>query len=127
MNLIKDNWEDDDEDDSPQLIMSQAEQMKLHARKMEEDADHQLTEDLFLSNNPAKTNPIMTQTNILVTKQTPAKLKHIITKQDNDKRCKEKVDAKQKVAASKEKHASVFGDTELDELQDKYSDYQDRF
>jgi hypothetical protein len=125
MNTIKDDWEDDDEDDSPQLIMSQAEQMKLDARKKEEDADHELTEDLFLLNKQTKSNTAPAPLKPLFTK--PKQKEFVSKKEDNERKIKDKVAVKKQVAASKQKHATVFGHAELDSLQDEYCDYEDRY
>jgi hypothetical protein len=130
MNTIKDDWEDEDEDDSPQLIMSQAEQMKLDARKKEEDADHELTEDLFLFNKQTKSNTTPAPVKPLFTKPlfTKPKQKEFVSKkEDNERKIKDKVAVKKQVAASKQKHATVFGHAELDSLQDEYCDYEDRY
>ena len=125
MNSIKDDWEDDDEDESPQLIMSHAEQMKLDARKKEEDADHDLTDDLFLLNKQNKPKTTPAQAKPLFTK--PIQKEFVSKKEDNERKIKEKVAVKKQVAASKQKHATVFGHAELDELQDEYCDYEDRY
>ena len=126
MNAVKDDWEDDDEDESSQLIISQAEQMKLDARKREEDADHELTEDLFALSKQNKQPPVIfkpVQEKPLFTKPKH----HVSKKEDNERKIKEKVAVKKQVAASKQKHTSVFGDAELDLLQDEYCDYEDRY
>jgi hypothetical protein len=125
MNSIKDDWEDDDEDESPQLIISLAEQMKLDARKKEEDADHELTEDLFLLNKQTKTNTAPASLKPLFTK--PKQKEFVSKKEDNERKIKDKVAVKKQVAASKQKHATVFGHAELDSLQDEYCDYEDRY
>ena len=125
MNAVKDDWEDDDEDESPQLIMSQAEQIKLDARKKEEDADHELTEDLFLLNKQTKTNTTQSLAKTLFTK--PNLKEHVSKKEDNERKIKDKVAVKKQVAASKQKHSTVFGHAELDSLQDEFCDYEDRF
>ena len=125
MNAVKDDWEDDDEDESPQLIISLAEQMKLDARKKEEDADHELTEDLFLLNKQTKPNTTPAQAKPLFTK--PKQNEFVSKKEDNERKIKEKVAVKKQVVASKQKHETVFGHAELDELQDEYCDYEDRY
>jgi outer membrane biosynthesis protein TonB len=129
MNTVKDDWEDDD--DLPQL--TQSEQMKLDARAKEEDADHELTEDLFALNKQPKEPVVIpkpVQEGTLFKKPQPAKPKqreHVSKKEDNERKIKEKVAVKKKVAENKQKHAAVFGDAELDLLQDEYCDYEDRY
>ena len=121
MNTVKDDWEDDD--DLPQL--TQSEQMKLETRKMEEDADHELTEDLFaltkqtvVISKPVQEKPLSKK---------PKQREHVSKKEDNERKIKEKVAVKKQVAANKQKHEAVFGDAELDELQDEYCDYEDKY
>ena len=127
MNTTKDDWEDDDEDESSQLIITQTEQMKLDARKREEDADRELTEDLFAPSKQTKhVVAVEQQTTKHLTPKT--KTRELVSKkEDNERKIKEKVQVKKQVAASKQKHESVFGDAELDLLQDEYCDYEDRY
>lgn len=125
MNAVKDDWEDDDEDESSQLIISQAEQMKLDSRIKEENADHQLTEDLFALSKQNKPNPAPAQAKPLFIK--PKQKEFVSKKEDNEKKIKDKVAVKKQVVASKQKHATVFGHAELDSLQDEYCDYEDRY
>ena len=126
MNTIKDSWDDEDEDDSQQVIRTQTEQMKLENRKKEEEADHELTEDLFVMSKQTKPDvAIKTQPQHLPPKP---KLRELVSKKDeNERNIQSKVAVKKQVAASKQKHATVFGQAELDELQDEYCDYEDRY
>ena len=127
MNTIKDSWDDDDEeDDSPQVIITQTEQMKLENRKKEEEADHDLTEDLFVMSKQTKHDiAIKTQPKHLPPKP---KTRELVSKKDeNERNIKAMVAVKKQVAVSKQKHATVFGHAELDELQDEYCDYEDRY
>ena len=80
MNAIKDDWEDDDEDET----LTQAEQLKLDSRKKEEEADHALTEDLFAANK--QTKPAVatkTQSNHLPPKSKPKE--HASKKDENER------------------------------------------
>jgi len=128
MNTVKDSWDEDsdsDSDNKKETIL--AELQKLENRKKEEEADHELTEDLFATSKQ-QTKPalvIKPQSKYLTPKP---KTRELVSKKDeNERKIKEKVSAKKQVAASKEKHATVFGDAELDELQDEYCDYEDRY
>jgi hypothetical protein len=56
------------------------------------------------------------------------KTRELVSKKDeNERKIKEKVAVKKQAAASKQKHSTVFGHTELDELQDEYCDYEDKY
>jgi hypothetical protein len=125
MNAVKDDWEDDDEDESSHLIITQPEQMKLDARKKEEDADHKLTEDLFVLSKQNK--PIVVISKPVQEKPLFTKPKQVSKKEDNERKIKDNVQVKKQVAASKHKHKSVFGHAELDVLQDEYCDYEDKY
>ena len=104
-----------------------AELQKLENRKKEEEADHALTEDLFALSKQIKPAMVIHQqtTTHLPAKHKPREL--VSKKYENERKIKEKVAVKKQVAASKQKHATVFGDAELDELQDEYCDYEDRY
>jgi chromatin segregation and condensation protein Rec8/ScpA/Scc1 (kleisin family) len=126
MNTVKDSWDDDDDDDTDCVVINLAELQKLENRKKEEEADHELTEDLFvMSKQPKPAVVIKPQAKHLTPKP---KTRELVSKKDeNERKIKQKVAVKKQVAASKQKHATVFGDTELDELQDEYCDYEDRY
>lgn len=128
MNTVKDSWDDEESgsDTDADKVINLAELQKLETRKKEEDADHELTEDLFAMSK--QTKPAVatkTQSNHLTPKTKTREL--VSKKDDNERKIKEKVQVKKQVAASKQKHESVFGDAELDLLQDEYCDYEDKY
>ena len=124
MNIVKESWEDEGEDEvevETTLVVSSAEKMKLETRKKEEEADHELTIDLFSLSKP---KPITkTKTN----KKQQHKTDYVSRKEDNERKIKEKVAVKKQAAADKQNHNEVFGDAELDQLQDEYCDYEDKY
>lgn len=129
MNTVKDSWDDEesgsDADTNKEIRL--AELQKLETRKKEEDADHALTEDLFAMSKQTKPMVAVQQQ---TTKHLPVKAKlreHVSKKDENERKIKEKVAVKKQTAASKQKHSTVFGHTELDELQDEYCDYEDKY
>jgi len=126
MNTVKDSWDDDDDEDTDCAVINLVELQKLENRKKEEEADHELTEDLFVMSKQIKPAiAIKPQPKHLPVKQ---KTREFVSKKDeNERKIKQKVAVKKHVAASKHKHATVFGDAELDELQDEYCDYEDRY
>ena len=126
MNTVKDSWDDEDTNSDSDIVINLAELQKLENRKKEEEADHELTEDLFLmSKQPKPAIAIKPQLKHLTPKPKPREL--VSKKDENERKIKQKVAVKKQVAASKQKHAAVFGDAELDELQDEYCDYEDRY
>lgn len=130
MNAVKDSWDDDDDsgsDTDTNKEIHLVELQKLETRKKEEDADHALTEDLFAMSKQTKPVVAVEQQTI---RHLPAKpkLRELVSKKDeNERKIKEKVAVKKQMAASKQKHSTVFGHTELDELQDEYCDYEDKY
>jgi hypothetical protein len=121
MNIVKDSWEDEGGEDETTLVVSITEKMKLEARKKEEEADHELTIDLF---SLCKLKPITKTTTI---KQQPKQPLYVSRKEDNERKIKQKVAVKKQMIAEKRKHNEVFGDAELDQLQDEYCDYEDKY
>lgn len=124
MNTVKDSWDDDDDSDTEIRL---AELQKLENRKKEEEADNELTEYLFSvsKQQPKPAVAIKNQPKHLSAKAKPREL--VSKKAENERKIKEKVAVKKQAAASKQKHATVFGHAELDELQDEYCDYEDRY
>ena len=129
MNTVKDSWDDEEfgSDTDADKVIHLVELQKLETRKKEEEADHELTEDLFVISK--QTKPV-----VAVEQQTtmhlPVKAKlreHTSKKDENERKIKDKVAAKKQAAANKQKHVTVFGQAELDELQDEYCDYEDRY
>jgi len=125
MNTVKDSWDDDDSGSDSDIRM--AELQKLENRKKEEEADHELTEDLFATSKQQTKSAVVIKppSKHLTPKPKPREL--VSKKDENERKIKQKVAVKKQVAASKQKHATVFGDAELDELQDEYCDYEDRY
>jgi hypothetical protein len=126
MNTVKDSWDDDDDSGSDtDTEIRLAELQKLENRKKEEEADHELTEDLFaMSKQQIKPSVVIKPQ----PKHLPVKTRELVSKKDeNERKIKEKVAVKKQAVASKQKHATVFGHAELDELQDEYCDYEDRY
>jgi hypothetical protein len=125
MNTVKDSWDDDDSGSDTEIRL--AELQKLENRKKEEEADNELTEYLFAVSKQQKklAVAIKNQPKHLPVKPKPREL--VSKKDENERKIKEKVAVKKQVAASKQKHSTVFGDAELDELQDEYCDYEDRY
>ena len=127
MNTVKDSWDDDDDDSGSDTEIRLAELQKLENRKKEEEADHELTEDLFAMSKQQTKPAVAIKPQ---PKHLPAKPKQreLVSKKDeNERKIKEKVAVKKQAVASKQKHATVFGHAELDELQDEYCDYEDRY
>lgn len=129
MNTVKDSWDDEESgsDTDADKVIHLVELQKLETRKKEEEADHALTEDLFA---PSKQTKHVVAVEQQTTKHLPPKTKtrELVSKKDeNERKIKEKVAVKKQAAASKQKHSTVFGHTELDELQDEYCDYEDKY
>jgi len=128
MNTVKDSWDDEDTNSDSDIVINLAELQKLENRKKEEEADHELTEDLFAVSKQQKTLAAVIQKQTTRHLQVKAKPRELVSKRDeNERKIKQKVAVKKQVVASKQKHAAVFGDAELDELQDEYCDYEDRY
>jgi membrane-anchored protein YejM (alkaline phosphatase superfamily) len=129
MNTVKDSWDDEESgsDADADKVIHLVELQKLETRKKEEEADHAVTEDLFAPSKQTKhVVAVEQQTTKHLTPKT--KTRELVSKkEDNERKIKEKVQVKKQVAASKQKHESVFGDAELDLLQDEYCDYEDRY
>lgn len=129
MNTVKDSWDDDDDSGSDtDTEIRLAELQKLENRKKEEEADHELTEDLFATSKQQTKPAVVIQQQTIRHLPVKAKPRELVSKKDeNERKIKEKVAVKKQAVASKQKHATVFGHAELDELQDEYCDYEDRY
>ena len=129
MNTVKDSWDDEESgsDTDTDKVINLAELQKLETRKKEEDADNELTEDLFAMSKQTKPAVAVQQQTIRHLPAKPKPKEHTSKKDENERKIKEKVAVKKQMAASKQKHSTVFGHTELDELQDEYCDYEDKY
>jgi hypothetical protein len=109
-----DDWENIDEND---FVISLSEKKKLEERKMQEDADHDLTNELFsnhIETNKNNTNKQPIEPVKVVETNKPPKLpRQIHTNKPQPK--KEKRITKD----------DVFGSCELDKYEDKYCEMED--
>lgn len=106
-----DDWENIDEND---FVISLSEKKKLEERKMQEDADHDLTNELFSNNNNnnVQTKQIIEPVKVVETIKPIKPLRiHSIKQQPKKEKRITKDD--------------VFGSCELDKYEDKYCEMED--
>ena len=127
---MTDNWEDWESDDFtlPVLNVPNQEQLKrFEERKLVEESDNKLTNDLF-SNE--KYDLLHKEVNKTTDKPLPraekkAPNKSLVNKQlENEKKQKELSKKNKEEKKKREKAAELFGEAEED---DKYSEYEDMF
>lgn len=106
-----DDWENIDEND---FVISLSEKKKLEERKMQEDADHDLTNDLFSNDNNNNKN-ININTNKKIIEPVKVETKKTIKPPIKPQPKKEKRITKD----------DVFGSYELDKYEDEYCEMED--
>jgi hypothetical protein len=108
-----DDWENIDENE---IVISLSEKKKLEERKMQEDADHDLTNELFSNNN--KNNTF---------KQTINPVKVVVVETNKPSKPPRQIHTN-KPQPKKEKRITkddVFGSCELDKYEDEYCEMED--
>jgi hypothetical protein len=119
---MTDSWEDwEDENFIPSLHKNEEQMRKLEERKLVEESDHMLAEDLF-SNNKNVNNNVNNNIN-----ETHIKKKNKLyksNKESNEQKQKEIAVKKKEEKLLQKKHVELFGEAEED---NEYSMYEDMF
>lgn len=127
------DWEDDDweTNDVPDLLVSlqnkEDELKKLAERRMVEDADLELSEDLFSENKKSVLNDFPKEQ---LTKEKEKEKKPSFKNKKNielqDKQ-KEKAQQKRLKKQQAQQHKELYGDAELDEYDELYGDIEELY
>jgi len=112
-----DDWEQEYEENPEPIIKSEAEVKSIIERKLVEDSDNALTDSLF----GVTAKPILKPIVIIPTPKIIQKRKPIVEK-DKDTVNQNRLRKQEKI-----RHEEIFGHGELDEIEEKYYNFEDKY
>lgn len=111
-----DDWEQEYEENPEPVIKSEAEVKSIMERKLVEDSDNALTDSLFGVTAKPIPKPIIIPQPKTIQKRKPILEKDKDTVNQNRLRKQEKI-----------RHEEIFGHGELDEIEEKYYNFEDKY
>lgn len=122
---MTDSWEDwEDENFIPSLHKNEEQIRKLEERKLVEESDHMLTQDLFSNNKNVNNNNNNIKNNINETNIKKKTKLYKSNKETNEQKQKEIAVKKKEEKLLQKKHVELFGEAEED---NEYTKYEDMF
>ena len=137
--VVKDDWEIDSEEEdefrdaeeNEQIKLTEEDTKKLEERRRTEESERELIQDLFVRDCADK-KPIINDTDRKPVEKTRSsdnvkKQKYLLAKHETEQKQQRILALNKKTAESRNKKSEIFGETELDELQDRYCDMEDMY
>lgn len=124
---MSDNWEDWESDDFVVPIINEQQTKQLEERKLVEESDNKLTNDLFSNEGESLAHEDSIKNvnkPLLVPKSEKKTQKFASKKLENEARQKELSKKNKEEKARREKARELFGEAEED---DEYAKYEDQF